>query len=204
MWTISDREIVPSRFTPFSPATVLYAFDGPRIFTVYDTDGEQHLACWSDEDERIIRFIVVPTSDRILGDLRRGDLSVFEALNQPRCWLCDVSQTWDLVRCSRVEFQEIPPDALPSPATLLWRHLDEAGGRATQRSQGEERIVAEPQQPSVGLPSDVARLPREAYLAGHRRRSEVAGIVENGVVRLLDTTVKLPEHSRVIVIASEP
>jgi hypothetical protein len=31
----------------------------------------------------------------------------------------------------------------------------------------------------------------------------VAGIVENGLVRPLDTEVKLPEHSRVIIVASE-
>jgi hypothetical protein len=31
----------------------------------------------------------------------------------------------------------------------------------------------------------------------------VAGIVENGLVRPLDTTVKLPEGSRVIIVASE-
>jgi hypothetical protein len=31
----------------------------------------------------------------------------------------------------------------------------------------------------------------------------VAGIVENGVVRLLDPTIKLPEHSRVIIVATD-
>jgi len=31
----------------------------------------------------------------------------------------------------------------------------------------------------------------------------VAGIVENGLVRPLDTSVKLLEHSRVIIVASE-
>ena len=30
----------------------------------------------------------------------------------------------------------------------------------------------------------------------------VAGIVENGLVRPLDPTVKLPEHARVIIVAS--
>jgi hypothetical protein len=31
----------------------------------------------------------------------------------------------------------------------------------------------------------------------------VVGIVENGVVRLLDAGVSIPEHSRVIVVASD-
>jgi hypothetical protein len=31
----------------------------------------------------------------------------------------------------------------------------------------------------------------------------IAGIVENGLVRPLDPSVKLPEHSRVIIVALE-
>jgi hypothetical protein len=32
----------------------------------------------------------------------------------------------------------------------------------------------------------------------------VVGVVENGVIRLLDAQVKLPEQTRVIVVASDP
>jgi hypothetical protein len=38
---------------------------------------------------------------------------------------------------------------------------------------------------------------------GRRRPVAVAGIVENGLVRPLDPAVKLPEHSRVIIVATE-
>jgi len=39
---------------------------------------------------------------------------------------------------------------------------------------------------------------------GRRHRPlAVAGVVENGLVRPLDPAVKLPEHSRVIIVASE-
>jgi hypothetical protein len=43
----------------------------------------------------------------------------------------------------------------------------------------------------------------EARLAHRRRPVAVGGIVENGVVRPVDPSVKLPEHSRVIIVASE-
>jgi Protein of unknown function DUF104 len=44
----------------------------------------------------------------------------------------------------------------------------------------------------------------EAHLAGSGRHPvAVAGVVENGVVRPLDPKVKLPERSRVIIVASE-
>lgn len=43
----------------------------------------------------------------------------------------------------------------------------------------------------------------EAHLARARqRRVAVAGVVENGLVRPLDASVKLPEYARVIILAS--
>ena len=54
------------------------------------------------------------------------------------------------------------------------------------------------------LPPDATPAPVESYLARLRRRPvAVAGIVENGLVRPLDSSVKLPEHSRVIIVATE-
>lgn len=69
----------------------------------------------------------------------------------------------------------------------------------------DEQIAAAPQIPPLELPSDAVPSPVEAYLGRHRRRPlAVAGVVENGLVRPLDPAVKLPEHSRVIIVASEP
>ena len=77
-----------------------------------------------------------------------------------------------------------------------------------QRSPGrrvrDEQIATEPQTAPVELPPDAAPLSVEAQLARLRRRPlAVAGIVENGLVRPLDPTVELPEHARVIIVASE-
>ena len=55
--------------------------------------------------------------------------------------------------------------------------------------------------PPPELAPDVAPAPLETYLK-RAHPLAVAGIVENGLVRLLDPNVKLPEHSRVIVVAS--
>ena len=45
----------------------------------------------------------------------------------------------------------------------------------------------------------------ETHLDKQRRRPlALTGVVENGLVRPLDPTVKLAEHSRVIIVASEP
>ncbi len=76
-----------------------------------------------------------------------------------------------------------------------------------QRSPGrrarDEQIAAEPLVP-LDLPADAPTSPVEAHLAPHRRRLlAVAGVVENGLVRPLDPAVKLPERSRVIIVATE-
>ncbi len=77
--------------------------------------------------------------------------------------------------------------------------------RSPRRQSRDERIAAEPQLPPLDMPPGSATAPVEAYLGSkHPRPLAVAGIVENGLVRPLDPTVKLPEHSRVIIVASEP
>jgi hypothetical protein len=77
-----------------------------------------------------------------------------------------------------------------------------------QRSQGrrvkDERIAAEPEIAPLDLPPDAPSSPVEACLNRSARRPvAVAGVVENGLVRPLDPSVILPEHSRVIIVASE-
>ncbi len=58
--------------------------------------------------------------------------------------------------------------------------------------------------PAPDLPRGAASLPVEAHLARlHHRPMAIAGIVEKGVVRPLDPSVKLSEHARVIIVASE-
>ena len=72
-----------------------------------------------------------------------------------------------------------------------------------QRTQ-DERIAAEPRLAPPNLPVDALAVPLETLLKPrHRRPVAVAGVVENGLVRPLDATVKLPENSRVIIVASE-
>lgn len=124
MWDVQGEPDKSKRFTSFEPVEILYEFDGPRIFTIRDCDNELNLVYWSDEDDRATRYVVVPTSTRILGDLRKGVLSVFDALNQPRCWLCDVPLEETPALCFRVDFEAIPRDALPAQGTMLWPTLE--------------------------------------------------------------------------------
>jgi hypothetical protein len=76
--------------------------------------------------------------------------------------------------------------------------------RSEHRKALDEQLAAEPVLPiPEAAPEDSPR-PLEAHLRPRRRPVAVVGIVENGVIRLLDSEVKFPEQSRVIVVAADP
>ena len=80
----------------------------------------------------------------------------------------------------------------------------ETDQRSPGRRARDEQIAAEPPLKPLDLPSNARCAPVDAHLAGRGRHPvAVAGVVENGLVRPLDPAVKLPEHSRVIIVASE-
>jgi hypothetical protein len=77
-------------------------------------------------------------------------------------------------------------------------------GRSPERRARDEQIAAEPQLAHPKLPPDAVPSLMETHLAAIQRQPlAIAGIVENGLVRPLDPAVKLPEHARVIIVASE-
>ena len=79
----------------------------------------------------------------------------------------------------------------------------EVDQRSPQRRARDEQIAAEPPMASLELPPDAPFASVETHLTQNRRQPvAVAGVVENGLVRPLDPAVKLPEHSRVIIVAS--
>ncbi len=75
--------------------------------------------------------------------------------------------------------------------------------RSPQRRLQDEQIASEPPLTPPTLPSDAVALPLETYQRLPRRPLAVAGVVENGLVRPLDPSVKLLERSRVIIVAAE-
>jgi hypothetical protein len=75
--------------------------------------------------------------------------------------------------------------------------------RSPSRRALDEQIAAEPHLPPPEIPPGAVPSSVEAHLARLRRPLAVAGVVENGLVRPLDPAVKLAEHSRVIIVATE-
>jgi len=75
--------------------------------------------------------------------------------------------------------------------------------RSAERRAQDDAIAAEPLLPPLELPPDAQASPVETHLARRRRPVALVGIVENGLVRPLDASVKLPESARVIIVTSE-
>lgn len=76
--------------------------------------------------------------------------------------------------------------------------------RSPERRARDERIAAEPARaPLIVAPGTEPSLVEAHLLRRARRPVAVAGVVENGLVRPLDSSVSLPGHSRVIIVAAE-
>jgi hypothetical protein len=74
--------------------------------------------------------------------------------------------------------------------------------RSPERKALDDQIASES---PIAWPeplSGTKPMPIEALMASRQRPIAISGIVENGLVRMLDPTVHLPEHARVIVVAT--
>lgn len=77
-----------------------------------------------------------------------------------------------------------------------------ADQRSAERRARDEQIAAEPQLSPLDLGPGSKPMSVEPHLARLRRHPvAITGIVENGLVRPIDTAVKLPENARVIIVA---
>jgi hypothetical protein len=119
VWDVPGKAVSAKVFEPFEPVEVLYDFDGPRTFTVLDRDGALCLAHWCDEDDSATRCLVVPFTDQLLGRLRAGELTLRDALNQPRVWVLDFSHEGKVLAAWLVQLGNLPPGVLPQPDTML-------------------------------------------------------------------------------------
>lgn len=72
-----------------------------------------------------------------------------------------------------------------------------------RRKALDEQLASDPQLPHPDVSPGEQPRPLEEHLRS-RRPVAIVGVVENGLVRLLDPRVRLPEQSRVTVVASEP
>lgn len=121
-WQSPGREI-EERLTDLQPLRVLYELDGPQIFICQDVHGDLLLAYQCDEKPTLARFLLVPFDDELERQLTSGQITIREALKQPRAWLVDVLNDWTISATRRVSLDDIPSDNLPRHDAMLWPEL---------------------------------------------------------------------------------
>jgi hypothetical protein len=118
------RQVSVDRFGLItSPKEVLYEFDGSRIFTFEDTDGDLLLAyqCWTDGHQEWI--LVVPSSNDAVAGLKSGRMTVRKALTQDWAWIVE-NDDGVLVSAHAVDIDLLPSNSLPQADAYISADLE--------------------------------------------------------------------------------
>ncbi len=78
----------------------------------------------------------------------------------------------------------------------------EPDNRSPERRALDEAIANEPLLPPPDVPPGTVMAPMETHLAKIRRPLAVAGVVENGLIRPIDPTIRFVEHTKVIIVTT--
>ena len=141
MWQVNGIPTSGS-WLRLEPVTVLYDFDGPRIFTCKDNRGRLFLAYQCGEDHQTMRFLVVPFSEDSEQKLTAGEDSLHDVLMRPlRAWVFDLNFQWNTIGAWRVEVENLPSDCVPSPGVMLWSHLPSRIKGAAMRACSTETTI---------------------------------------------------------------
>lgn len=119
MWQPQGVLISSDRFGEIEPLSILYEFDGPRIFTFRDSLGELLLAYLCAEDDSASRYVVVPIDDFRVDELVQGRKSMREALDQPWTWLVDVPFGQLPHLAWRMNTADLPSWVLPKQGLII-------------------------------------------------------------------------------------
>ncbi|WP_440998066.1 hypothetical protein [Arhodomonas sp. SL1] len=116
-WPPADAVEDNLNLTSVEPESVLMDVDGPRIFTTRDR-GLLYLWFFIDEAGGRERFLVTPTSERLLQQLDAGAVSVREALTLVPAWAVELDCDGEVSGCWRIPAEAIS-ERLPEPGLTL-------------------------------------------------------------------------------------
>lgn len=124
IWESNGIMLAPTILGALVPLSVLYEFDGPKLF-VTEHLGMPLLVYESHADDvlKLLRLLVVPTNKQILAELEGGECFVYDALDHP--WLFVVDQHYDgrIVRVNlfRNGLASVPRSCRPDAMVTLIR-----------------------------------------------------------------------------------
>lgn len=110
MWTPESHPLKWDKIR-LSPIDVLYHYDEPLIFTV--SFGPAIFLAYKVGGAGKNRYLMVPTFDAVLAQLRAGRLSVRGALDQQTYWIVDADADLNVDAAWQVADADLPPKFLP-------------------------------------------------------------------------------------------
>jgi len=113
MWEPDGIPVDAGRFGEMDPEDILYEFDGPRIFSFRNPDGDLLLAYLFSEEDAISRYIVVPANPTLIEKLAHGRKSMRESLAQSWVWVVDVPFGKVPATAWKTDFLNLPNRFLP-------------------------------------------------------------------------------------------
>lgn len=119
MWELHGKQLDPSAIGDLKPVEILFEFEEPLTFVCLDKDDQKLLAHCLCDGPGINRYLVVPTDDRILKELKTGRIDILSAIQQPRCWIVDFEAGWKIKQIHLISFDKIPGEVLPKPGAML-------------------------------------------------------------------------------------
>lgn len=108
-------------FDKFEPHEILLNYDGPRIFTAIDKTGRLRLVYQCDEFDNLMTWLIVPTTDEIVYQLKTNTITLYDALMQKIGWLLITSFNYDIVQSRMIEPKSMPDTNMPDHDAYLHR-----------------------------------------------------------------------------------
>src|SRR5690606_4703595 len=99
------------------------------LFTSRNSDGAHLLVFHAEEvtqpDYRQ-RHVAAPTTEQTLKGLRRGEVSMRDALTASWMWLIEHDESGQPVGAAEITLSDLPDNLLPSPTTMISAELEPA------------------------------------------------------------------------------
>ncbi len=120
MWAHTGTKAAWPKIEALDPEHVLDEYDGPRLFTVRDRDGDLLLAYHCGEDSEVERFLLVPADSALVTEIQTNALPLRAALlGRGWAWIVDRKRNGTLDGPFRVNPRELPEDVLPVEGVCL-------------------------------------------------------------------------------------
>lgn len=120
IWTVATTACPWFKLSQLVPERVLDELDGPRLFTARSDEGQLLLAYMCGEDLDIERFLLVPTSERILRAIEGNELTLRDALTQQALmYLVDRRFDGRVTGLAQIDSALLPESALPRHGVYL-------------------------------------------------------------------------------------